>query len=503
MKRLIAIAASLYPRSWREQYGREFEALLDDVGPSPRIFMNVLRGAIRMQLSTRSNLLKLVAATAVLGAIVSTAASFAVPQTYVSSAVISVTPRQDPLRPASPAALRQRAALDFEGVKANALTRRSLASLINDPRLNLYRDERRKIPLYDIEDIMRHDLRIEAQPPQDGSPIPLIVRVSFAYPDRAKSQAVVSAIASRLSQENLTARHDRALKYERLRQEVAAAHVPTIAPAPLIEETLRLLHPPNLPNEAAGSSRLTFAGSGLGAGLLIGLLVALAIRRPRRAWLPAGFAAAGCILATAASFLIPGMYTAIALIQIVPAAVSEGSRAALPSATPTAEFLRKVEPRVLSDQSLSTILQYPGLRPYREARAGKSVEDLVADLRAHIQIASRDPWLRTFSISFSDADGQEAVEGVHALIGRFIQESVTEQREHAANVAQQAIADRWGEHLELYDGVASPPTPESSHRGLIAAAGLLAGLLSGLLVGAVTAARSQHIGKPALHMPEK
>jgi hypothetical protein len=49
MKPFIRIAAKLYPRAWRERYGAEFEALLDDTGTDARIAFNVLIQAIAMQ----------------------------------------------------------------------------------------------------------------------------------------------------------------------------------------------------------------------------------------------------------------------------------------------------------------------------------------------------------------------------------------------------------------------------------------------------------------------
>jgi hypothetical protein len=49
MKLLIRFAAKLYPRSWRERYGAEFDALLDDIGADQRVALNVLAEAIGMQ----------------------------------------------------------------------------------------------------------------------------------------------------------------------------------------------------------------------------------------------------------------------------------------------------------------------------------------------------------------------------------------------------------------------------------------------------------------------
>ncbi len=49
MKRLIRLAAKLYPGPWRDRYGEEFEALLDQAGTDGRIALNVLAGALLMQ----------------------------------------------------------------------------------------------------------------------------------------------------------------------------------------------------------------------------------------------------------------------------------------------------------------------------------------------------------------------------------------------------------------------------------------------------------------------
>ena len=49
MTRLIHWAAKLYPAVWRDRYGLEFEALLNEVGPSWRALFNVLAGALIMR----------------------------------------------------------------------------------------------------------------------------------------------------------------------------------------------------------------------------------------------------------------------------------------------------------------------------------------------------------------------------------------------------------------------------------------------------------------------
>src|ERR1041385_468836 len=49
MRSLIRLATTLYPRAWRDRYGEELEALLDDTGVTWRIAIDVFGGAVVMQ----------------------------------------------------------------------------------------------------------------------------------------------------------------------------------------------------------------------------------------------------------------------------------------------------------------------------------------------------------------------------------------------------------------------------------------------------------------------
>jgi len=53
MRNLIRLGAKLYPKPWRDRYGEEFEALLDDSGIGGSVALDVLAGAVRMQLRRR------------------------------------------------------------------------------------------------------------------------------------------------------------------------------------------------------------------------------------------------------------------------------------------------------------------------------------------------------------------------------------------------------------------------------------------------------------------
>jgi hypothetical protein len=69
MRRWILLAANLYPRAWRERYGEEFQALLEDVNPGWRELADVMGGALKMQITHGITPLKTIAALAVAGMI--------------------------------------------------------------------------------------------------------------------------------------------------------------------------------------------------------------------------------------------------------------------------------------------------------------------------------------------------------------------------------------------------------------------------------------------------
>ncbi len=89
MKRLIRFVACLYPASWRARYGVEFEALLEDLDPNWRTFLDTLKGGLDMQVSTWKTG-KLLAATGIAGILIGLCVSLTVPRQYASTATIRI-----------------------------------------------------------------------------------------------------------------------------------------------------------------------------------------------------------------------------------------------------------------------------------------------------------------------------------------------------------------------------------------------------------------------------
>ncbi len=494
MKRWIRLAAVLYPRSWREEYGTEFSALLDDVRPRWRVFANVLGGAIRMQISRGTNWLKLAVAMAAAGAIVALGTSFAIAPRYVSSAVIAITPQPDPLRPVSAETLRQRTAEQFAQTEGEILSRTSLAATVLE--LDLYEKERQRTPLEDVLERMRANIRIQARPSSDGSLAPIVLSLSFAYPDQVKAQSAVRELASKFTQANETMNRNQTNMYRHFWEDVAteaASHHEKVAPAPPppVGDTLAVLDPASLPKEPEGPNRVEFLAWGLGTGLVLGLLAALGIRRPRGFLQLGGFAVAGCFLAGAASFLIPNRYTSTAVLQVTPAVLTEDPLAAPRAGTPAAEFLREWEPKTLSIQRLSEIIQDPRINLYPKERARKPIEDVVREMQTRdLRIDALNPASgvaaasSAFRISFSYSDRNKAHDVVQTLIVSFMEQRLTRDRNNASQKGgklAEIIYRKAGENLDVLDPPSLPITPVTPNRLLIAAMGLGVGLLAGAL----------------------
>ena len=248
MRKLVRLAAWLYPSAWRRRYGAEFAALLDDAGPQWRDVFDVLSGAIKMQLSTWS-LRNVTVACGMVGLIIAAGLGFSLPNVYVSRALLQME---------APDANDQ-----FARLWQQVVSRQSLAEIIKRPSLNLYKDKRDHEPLEDVIERMKsRDLRIERV---DGSGSFV---VSFSYPDRFVAQATIGALITKLIDANQVAAR---------RGDFRNA------------STISLIDPASLAETPAAPNRWQIAIMGLVLGVVVGM-VAVGVRR---ASLPGGSPAAG------------------------------------------------------------------------------------------------------------------------------------------------------------------------------------------------------------------
>jgi hypothetical protein len=187
MRRLIPVLARLYPRPWRERYGEEFSALLEDINPSPTAAFNIFTGAIGMQIRNWSYpwMLAISAAPAI--------AAFAamllgIPKTYVSQGTLTWK-GAGPLERADVASLN--------GIAQQVESLGSLTYLITSEKL--YSQQRSRMEFTDVIELMRRSVKIE---PAAGLGSSKMIVVGFVYPDPGIAQRVTGRLLDSLIEQS-------------------------------------------------------------------------------------------------------------------------------------------------------------------------------------------------------------------------------------------------------------------------------------------------------------
>lgn len=293
MRRIARALVRLYPANWRERYGDEFEALLEDSPATFRGVFDLLRGAIRMQLNVPA-FPKLAVLLSIAGLLAGLGVSFIVAPRYVSTAVMIFDETA-----ASEDSPRNLAGY-FMRFENEVLSRTSLSNIMQDPRLDLYRRERARIPLEDVIQKMKADIGIVLDPNASARNDSLAFHISFGYPDRVKARDTVQVLLTKFVQSNLTMQSERARanatrghtydEVDSMEQRLAAiekrlgintpamrtADFPAVPPDGL---RLYVLDPPSFPNRPVYPNRSAFMLTGFGAGFAAALVVAIFRRR--------------------------------------------------------------------------------------------------------------------------------------------------------------------------------------------------------------------------------
>jgi len=433
-----------------------------------------------MRMTNAATYLKLGGGLAVAGAIVATAASFSFPRIYQSTAVMRMAQPQNPRRGASTVsqeALQEHVGRQLLQIEQEILSRTNLEGIITRPDLDLYKEDRSRLPMEDIVQNMRRDdiriLMVGNSPVAPGAKGAFTV--SFSYPGQQKAQAVVRALTTQFIDQSLEVNRSDESRW----QTIWPQSVPPLAPA------LEVLAPASLPEKPINASREAFAAVGLALGLALGLLAALALRRPGWTLKMAGFAVGCCGLAVAASFLLPETYRSTAVMQFTRAYAPEDLAASAPVTLPAAK-LKRLEAVLLSDTMLEGIITTPALDLYKKQREQETMHEIAETMRHDLGIQMVSPSHSAFQISFSYPDPDKAQAVVRILVTRFTEEYVSVERERArASGDAKAIEiaeHKAGENLEVLDPASDPQEPVSPNRLAIA----LSGFALGLLLGAIT-----------------
>jgi hypothetical protein len=239
-ERLIRLAGRFYPASWRRRYGIEFEALLEDTSRDWRDVLDVLLGALKMQMTTWT-FGKIAAGIGVAGALLCGALSFiALPDQYTSYAVLRL--------------IRLPQATDnsedfIRALVKNALSRDSLAGVIE--KQGLYQRERAKKGMDDAIDRMRHNVRFDRIGHSN------VFHVAFRYGDAEQARRAEHEVINKLMAANVTFLRESSRRFN---------------------YGLEVLDPASLPKRPSYPNRILITATGLAGGLLFGAVTALIAR---------------------------------------------------------------------------------------------------------------------------------------------------------------------------------------------------------------------------------
>jgi hypothetical protein len=419
MKTLVRWAARLYPVAWRERYGGEMAALLEDVGPRGGDLWDIVRGALSMQMMSLS-FWKILAGCALAGVLAAGIWSATLPERYVSTAVMRIS--LAPQAAAGDTDVEGNAALrHLQRLQQAALSRSSLSAIIQQQ--GLYSSERKTLPLEDIVEQMRsRDIRIR---PTNAAGVPAFA-VEYRNENPAAAQATVRAIVTSLVEQNLQVS---------MRPGNAGTNVEVLDPA-------------SLPSQPDGPNRLRVIGNGLGAGLTLGLVCGMiwSILRRKERWSLERigvFAAAGMALGVTVAFLIPDQFISTAVLR-----TADGSK------------LQDTITQVLSDDSLAAIVRQDHLFSRELSRS--SMNDVTRKMRDEIRVQPvHVAWSNrtAFIVSFRYSDRYVAQLVTRELVTRFMSP-------HSPT--------------EVLDPASYPQAPSSPNRLVIAGLGTVGGILLGL-----------------------
>jgi len=140
------------------------------------------------------------------GLVIAVVVGFLWPDTFISTALMRITPQQVPER-LVPSAINSQMAERLTAMQQEILSRTSLTELIQRPALNLYPRDRQRLPMEDVLEQMRKDITISmldvaTQGSNRGLASAFVIR--FKYTDKYKAQSVVRELVSKFSEQNVT-----------------------------------------------------------------------------------------------------------------------------------------------------------------------------------------------------------------------------------------------------------------------------------------------------------
>ncbi len=137
------------------------------------------------------------------GLVIAVVVAFLWPDTFISTAVMRITPQQISER-LVPSNISTQMAERLLAMEQQIESRTQLQELIQRPSLNLYPKERQRKPMEDVIEEMRKAIKItilESGAGQAQQKFASAFEIGFSYSDRYKAQAVVRELVSKFTEE--------------------------------------------------------------------------------------------------------------------------------------------------------------------------------------------------------------------------------------------------------------------------------------------------------------
>lgn len=138
------------------------------------------------------------------GLVIAVVVAFLWTDTYVSQAVMRITPPAVPEN-LVPSNFNMQMAERVNQIRQDILSRQSLAAMIQRPDLDLYKKERARKPIDDVVEEMRKDIAtpmLDQQVRAAGRPASAF-QITFKYSDRHKAKAVVDQLVSKFTERSV------------------------------------------------------------------------------------------------------------------------------------------------------------------------------------------------------------------------------------------------------------------------------------------------------------
>ncbi len=185
IRRALGWTARLYPSAWRERYGDEFLATVEDMpAPGWATVWDAAKGAIAMQLHQNGRtFFRRAAIFGLAGFLLAGLVSLQIPDEFHAAATLGA------------------GNTDAESIRQaarRALSRGQLLELVD--KHGLYASERARLPLEDIYGTMRNNIKVSALRGQD--PSKRFFQLGFTYENGPLAQRVTNDLVAALLQEN-------------------------------------------------------------------------------------------------------------------------------------------------------------------------------------------------------------------------------------------------------------------------------------------------------------